>query len=177
VGKTCILHVYANNTFPEEYIPTVFENYSTSVIVEGKSVNLGLWDTADYDRLRPLSYPGTNVFLLCFSIIAPSSFENVTKKWIGEIRQFSGEHVPILLIGTKKDLGNDPEITEMLLSKGHAPITPAQGELLKKEIGAVKYMECSALHNVGVKEVFNEAIRTSLYGVTRRRIKATCSIL
>jgi GTPase SAR1 family protein len=34
----------------------------------------------DYDRLRPLSYPQTDVFLVCFSVVSPSSFENVKEK-------------------------------------------------------------------------------------------------
>lgn len=52
-------------------------------MVDGKPISLGLWDTAgqeDYDRLRPLSYPQTDVFLICFSIVSPPSFDNVKAK-------------------------------------------------------------------------------------------------
>ena len=65
------------------YVPTVFENYVTDIVVDGKVVELGLWDTAgqeDYDRLRPLSYPDANVILVCFSVDRPDSLLNVTEK-------------------------------------------------------------------------------------------------
>ena len=88
VGKTSLLMSYGKNSFPVEYVPTVFDNYSVTVDVDHKTIVLSLWDTAgqeDYDRLRPLSYPGTDVFIVCYSMVDPESFKNVKKKWIKEL--------------------------------------------------------------------------------------------
>ena len=82
-----------------------FDNYSAPMVCDGVPVSLGLWDTAgqeDYDRLRPLSYPQTDVFLICFSVVSPSSFENVTSKWCPEIKHHCPD-APILLIGKLSD--------------------------------------------------------------------------
>lgn len=68
---------------PKVYVPTVFENYVADVEVDGKHVELALWDTAgqeDYDRLRPLSYPDSHVILICFAIDSPDSLDNVQEK-------------------------------------------------------------------------------------------------
>jgi len=165
VGKTCLLIAYTSNSFPEEYVPTVFDNYSPNVMVDGKTVSLGLWDTAgqeDYDRLRPLSYPSTDIFLICFSLVTPVSFNNVKSKWAQEVTH----HCPdakILLVGTKSDLKDDKEVLEKLAKEGQQAITQQQGDQMAREIRALGYLECSALTQKGLKTVFDEAIKAVVF--------------
>ncbi|KAJ7121848.1 P-loop containing nucleoside triphosphate hydrolase protein [Mycena crocata] len=153
VGKTCLLISYTTNAFPGEYIPTVFESYAANVMVQGKAIVLYLWDTAgqeDYDRLRPLAYPQTDVFLLCFSLVSPPTFENVKSKWFPELAHHTPGK-PIVLVGTKLDLREDPTTLARLRERRMAPIQHAQGASLCKDIGAT-----------GLKTVFDEAILAAL---------------
>jgi len=174
VGKTCLLIAYTAGAFPKDYIPTVFDNYCANIVVDGKAINLGLWDTAgqeDYDRLRPLSYPQSDVFLLCFSVVNPSSFDNVSAKWIREVTHHC-PGAPIILVGTKIDLREDKELVEQLKSKGQAPIETTQGAEKAKEIHSVKYMECSAKTQKGLKAVFEEAVRA--VGNEKKKKEGNC---
>ncbi|KAF0035709.1 hypothetical protein F2P81_011021 [Scophthalmus maximus] len=164
VGKTCLLISYTTNKFPSEYVPTVFDNYAVTVMIGGEPYTLGLFDTAgqeDYDRLRPLSYPQTDVFLVCFSVVSPSSFENVKEKWVPEITHHCPK-TPFLLVGTQIDLRDDPSTVEKLAKNKQKPITPETAEKLARDLKAVKYVECSALTQKGLKNVFDEAILAAL---------------
>ena len=82
-------------------------------MVDGKPINLGLWDTAgqeDYDRLRPLSYPQTDVFLLCYSIMSRASFANIKSKWFPEVTGGGGRRLPGSLYSTRvRVVGPQPQ--------------------------------------------------------------------
>ena len=155
----------------------MFDNYNAQVEVDEKEITLGLWDTAgqeDYDKLRPLSYPGTHVFILCFAVVNQASFDNVEAKWFPEIKKNCPD-TPIILCGTKIDLKEDATFMESLSKRGVKPITHVQGEELAKRIKAVKYCECSAKTRQGLKEVFDEAILSVLYPPQKKTNK--CNIL
>jgi len=161
VGKTCLLISYTSNSFPGEYVPTVFDNYSAYAVVDNNPINLGLWDTAgsdEYNQLRPLSYPGTDVFIICFSIFSPDSFKNVYEKWWKEIQEHAA-NVPIVLVGTKADLRGVKSVVDELKKSGEDPITQEQGDQMAREIKAYRYLECSAKTQEGLASVFEEAVR------------------
>ncbi|KAF7232280.1 hypothetical protein EG68_08664 [Paragonimus skrjabini miyazakii] len=175
-GKTCLLIVFSKDQFPDLYIPTVFESYVADVDIGDKRVSsdtpshclfkveLALWDTAgqeDYDRLRPLSYPDTDVVLMCFSIDSPDSLENIQEKWTPEVKHFCAK-VPIILVGNKKDLRNDnATITELHRMK-LAPVSAVEGRAMAEKIGARCYLECSAKTKEGVRQVFETATKVAL---------------
>lgn len=176
-GKTCLLIVFSKDQFPEVYVPTVFENYVADIEVDGKQVELALWDTAgqeDYDRLRPLSYPDTDVILMCFSVDSPDSLENIPEKWTPEVKLFC-PNVPIILVGNKKDLRNDPNTIRDLAKMKQEPVKPQEGRAMAEKINAFAYLECSAKSKEGVREVFETATKAALQVKKRKRTK--CNLL
>lgn len=163
-GKTSLLSVFTLGHFPKEYVPTVFENYVSDCRVDGKSVHLALWDTAgqeEYERLRPLSYAKSHVILIGFAIDSPDSLDNVASKWIEEVKSIC-PGVPIILVGMKQDLRQDPTAVEEMRKKSLRFIDYQTANTMASRIGARKYMECSALTGEGVDDVFEAATRASL---------------
>mmetsp|Transcript_23078 Transcript_23078/g.53982 ORF Transcript_23078/g.53982 Transcript_23078/m.53982 type:complete len:190 (-) Transcript_23078:13-582(-) len=157
VGKTCMLISYTTKEFPGDVLPTVFDHFTTTLTVDSNPVHLGLWDTAGqeaYDRLRPLGYTQTDVFLICFSLVQPDSFDAAKRRWIPELAHHA-PGVPFVLIGTQSDLRDSPTIED------HKKITGQQGVQLQTEVGAQGYLECSAKTQQGLTVVFDEAVRVA----------------
>ena len=147
-GKTSMLITYITEEFPNDLIPTVFDNRSMGTTTShGQLVSLALWDTAgadDYDRLRPLSYPQTDVFLLCFGVDT-DDFECIKTRWYPELHHYC-PNVPVILVATKTDLRDNDRISDTITAK--------QGRKMAEEIRAMYYMETSSLRNEGLNELF-----------------------
>ncbi|CCC11060.1 small Rho-type GTPase [Copromyces sp. CBS 386.78] len=178
-GKTSLLSVFTLGFFPATYIPTVFENYVTDCRVDGKSVQLALWDTAgqeDYERLRPLAYSKAHVILIGFSVDTPDSLDNVKHKWVTEANERC-PNVPIILVGLKKDLRGDPVAIEEMRKRSQRFVMEDEGQRIAKEIGARKYLECSSLTGEGVDDVFEAATRAALLTFEKKEGSGCCVIL
>ena len=153
VGKSSLLITYSTDLFPsEDYIPTIYDNYHAKRNMNGKITELNLWDTAgqeDNDKFRHLSYPQTDVFLVCFNIYDKMSLTNVTKKWIPEVRKHC-PGTPVILVGTKFDMREryPGQCTDF-----------KEGLRVAKEIEAHCYVECSAKTQYGVEQIFGHAIK------------------
>ncbi|PVD24242.1 hypothetical protein C0Q70_14712 [Pomacea canaliculata] len=181
-GKTCLMVVFTQNHFPEDYTATDLGKYGANITVDGKQVELSIWDTAgqdEYDRLRPLCYVDTHVILMCFSIDNPDSLQNILEKWNPEMQHFC-PGIPIILVGNKKDLRDDPVTLFKLERRKQIPVSSEEGKVVAERIGAAAYVECSAKTNEGVREVFETAIKVTFKTIRRqksRRKYKKCSIL
>lgn len=157
------VHVFFKFSFIEKFcLHLLIVNHDSLIFCD--QVELALWDTAgqeDYDRLRPLSYPDTDVILMCFSIDSPDSLENIPEKWTPEVKHFC-PNVPIILVGNKKDLRNDPNTIKELSKMKQEPVKPEEGRAMAEKINAFAYLECSAKSKEGVREVFETATRAAL---------------
>lgn len=172
IGKTCMLISYTNNQFPKEYVPTVFNNYTKNLLCNGRQIAMMLWDTAgqeDYGKLRPLSYKKSDILLICFAIDNKDSAENIITKWVPEAKQYAPA-VPFIIVGTKSDLrkSHDP-------SNDYVELVPEwKGQNIASDTGAVGYVECSALNQDNLKQVFELAAKTAIESKTQ---EGCCGIM
>lgn len=147
-------------------------------------------------RLRPLAYSKAHVILIGYAVDTPDSLENVTNKvsitptsihsyaniyiyffkWVDEATERC-PGVPIILVGLKKDLREDPEAREEMRKKSLPFVQQQHAEAVSKQIGARKYLECSALTGEGVDDVFEAATRAALLTFEKDSSTGCCTIL
>lgn len=157
-GKTALLHVFAKDNYPENYVPTVFENYTASFEIDKHRIELNMWDTSGssyYDNVRPLAYPDCDAVLICFDISRPETLDSITKKWQVEAQEYC-PNAKLVLVGCKLDMRTDVSTLRELSKQRLIPVTHEQGSLRARELGAVAYVECSSRMCVNsVRDVFH----------------------
>ena len=157
VGKTTLLMRKCRGVFTEDYTPTVFDTFAQTISQDGIEYALTYHDTAgqeNYDRIRPLSYPNTDVFILTFAINNRISFANV-KDWFQEIRKYCPQP-PVILAGLKLDLRNNRQSMDNHWLEVDPFISNVEGEKLAKDLGCYGYHECSAKKSQGVNELLEK---------------------
>jgi len=173
IGKSSIASTYISpgGGFPQSYEPTTREEYNVERQLndgfgQKQSVALKIVDTGgqkDLDRLRPLCYNQANVFILCFSVVVPSSFQSLMTKWIPEIKRHTNYHkISLFLIGTQSDLRSNTTVLLKLSKDGKSPISESRAIRLGGKIGAKNYIECSALTQKNVRQIFDYVMINSM---------------
>ncbi|KIJ97971.1 hypothetical protein K443DRAFT_133647 [Laccaria amethystina LaAM-08-1] len=163
-GKSSPVVTYALGKFTEDFVPTVYDPHIEDINVNGKRVELSVWDTADQQYsacVRRLTYPNSHVVLICFAIDSPGSLQNVQETWIEEVTHYC-PGAPIILLGCKVDLRKDPASINVLSKLGRAHVTEEEGLAVARKIGAAHYMETSSKERIGLYEVFECAAREGL---------------
>jgi Ras-related protein Rab-1A len=150
VGKTTLLRKYVEHQFETEYIPTVGVNILKEQIeVDGKTVNLMLWDIAGQPQfylLHKVYYNGANGVILMYDLTNSPSFTNINN-WYNELVKYGLDEVPVILVGNKADLKGDRKII--------APMAHSK----MQQLGIPAYFETSAKEGTNVKSAFSKIIK------------------
>lgn len=167
VGKSSLLSALWGD-FPPQHQMTVQSSAHISEISlgRGKKWSFMMYDTTSEDstmanRLRPLIYPDTDIVLLCFSVHSTPTLSNVKYKWAPEI-QHHLKGTPYILVGTKSDLRSDPDTIQHVEQQGLTGrefISQDLGVETAADIGALKYLECSAQDRTSVQSVVDFAAK------------------
>ena len=139
--------------------------------------------------MRSLSYPNTDVFAVCFSLVNPISLENVKNVWIPEVRELVPD-AEIILVGTMLDLRMDFEAddgsVEKMKEKGYSPVPSSVGENVAKDYGCYEYCEVSAMKGINMIETFTtigyvalhiDEIRNAKQNANNQQADVNCNCL
>jgi GTPase SAR1 family protein len=173
--------------FPQDYCPTVADFYTGIHSYEGETFKLCVYDTAgseDYGPLRVLPYVNADLFILCTTLVVPAS-NDVPHRYCRDLTtRFSdlmyqevftywpkGRDCHILLVGTKSDLRTDPASSAKRKEENLTFLTKEQGEEFAEQIGAMGYVECSALTGEGIDNLQETIFRWRTEQLHRRSVR------
>ncbi|MHA2253200.1 MAG: Rab family GTPase [Candidatus Kariarchaeaceae archaeon] len=146
VGKTALVHRFVHGKFQKQYLMTIgMEPYSRYETIDGQKICYSLWDIAGQDRfkiMRGMFFRGAMGALVTFDLTRRPSFEN-TVTWINEAKAESPDQI-FILVGNKNDLEDMREVSTEEASKK------------SKELGAIDYIETSALTGENVEQAFHK---------------------
>jgi small GTP-binding protein len=167
VGKTSLIVGYLKGDFSETVDHTSeCVTYSESIKVEDQEIALQLWDTPGseaYVKIRWPSYPQTDVFLLCFSLVYPWTLRNLQNMWVHDVKQRCPTGL-IVLVGMQSDLRDQFEQhAEEYRNRGREPVSASEVEEVKNAINASAYVECSAKTRSSLISVFDAAIKALMH--------------
>lgn len=148
VGKSSIIHRYIYNNFKNDHISTIGAAYNTFYPKKyNEKVKLEIWDTAGQERYRslvPMYYKNASIILIIFDITNKESF-NDAQYWIKQIHENTFNNPLIALVGNKKDLESQREVS-------------IKEAYLCAEINNINYYEISALSGYGIGSSFEDII-------------------
>ena len=149
VGKSAITVQFVQGIFVEKYDPTIEDSYRKLVEVDNDQYMLEILDTAgteQFTAMRDLYMKNGQGFVLCYSIIAQSTFNDLPDLREQILRVKDTDKVPMVLVGNKCDLADQ------------RVITTEQGEALASKFGC-KFLEASAKTKVNVEQIFYDLVR------------------
>lgn len=150
VGKSCILHQFMENKFKSDAHHTIGVEFGSKIVnIGGKSVKLQIWDTAGQERFRSVTrsyYRGAAGALLVYDITSRETYNTLTT-WLTDARTLASPNIIIILLGNKKDLDADREVTFLEASR-----FAQENELM--------FLETSAMTGENVEEAFLKCSRT-----------------
>nr|XP_039270395.1 cdc42 homolog [Styela clava] len=167
-GQASLVYKFAEGTFPIDTQMTL-RHYKVDMMKSGRVYSVELYPIHEEldEWLRALSYPETHVVLICFDVNSQQSYLDAKTKWVEEVKKYC-PGVPFLLVGTKIDLRDEVTYDQVKIDSAR-PIFRAQGIKTASVIGAVTYVETSALRGTGVQNAFRIALNAAVGDEKRTR--------
>lgn len=185
IGDGCcgifdLIWYLANGSPIGKCVPGIYLTFLATVQVDSTLVHLSLHHCPgqeDYDRLRQLYYPGTDVLLVCFSVDSPESLENAELRHFSEVQHYC-PGVPVILVATRIECRDDQYTCKLLAKTNQKPLTTSDGRAVADRLGVYAYLECSENSGQGINELLTTAAQAALSHVPKvQRRRRRCIML